>query len=616
MAGDPFDKVLRAVARAPAVSISELDLSGRRLGRFLVRRRLGSGGMGVVYEAWDERLSRVVALKVLRAVHMRSDGHRARLCEEARRAAAMSHPSIATVFDVDEHEGITFMALELVSGEPLRALIDRGGLSVDRIFDVLQRVAGGLACAHRAGIVHRDLKPDNVMIAATGGVKLLDFGLAGLAGATRRSSSAASSAGASSVERVGTPGYMAPEQRNGAADARADVFSFGVVAREMLASASPSAARSPLWRALRALADRCTKHSPGARPRDGAELVEKLEALAPAASGASRRLGAPALLAALAAAPLAFAAAGMHTERRLDSSQHPSPRATEVTRTEEARATDDSRQVPDARASLGGPPMAASEETASAAEAPSGPRWLQPEGPAVAIAPGDELEAFIDGVPDEDWESLRSGAVASKLPVTLRVDRWGKVVATVDLGRLRAGPRALVMPGLGDGLDGASAAPEAAAEAEAEVYVENEGGAVLRLAIRLAPTGPTPVAGLEVPGTGEPEPGRPAGGGLDGGVGTNPMGKPGVGVGVGASVAVASLDPVGAELWTVRLCSGALPDVLSVRLDDQARFVIESRGSGEAGAFAALDADGRVVDVGAGVSPCPGSGAESFVAEL
>ena len=613
MAGDSFEKLLRAVARAPAVSIAELDLSGRRLGRFRVRRRLGSGGMGVVYEAWDERLSRVVALKVLRAVHMRSDGHRARLCEEARRAAAMSHPSIATVFDVDEHEGITFMALELVAGEPLRALIDRRALSVDRTLDVLQRVAGGLACAHRAGIVHRDLKPDNVMVAETGGVKLLDFGLASLVGSSRGSPSTVPGDGASTAERIGTPGYMAPEQGGGAADARADVFSFGVVAGEMLASARPAEARSPCGRALRALADRCTAPSPGARPRDGAELLTRLEALSRAAGRGPRRLGAPAALAAVAAATVALAAVGMHAERGLGSSENPSPGAGEGQRAAEARATEERRQAPEARASVRGPRAPAAEEIASGAEAPADPRRLEPEGPAVTIAPSDEVgEALLEDAPHQGAASSRGGAPTSRLPVTLRVDRWGKVVATVDLGSLRTGPGALVMPGLGAGPHGAGDAPEAEAEAEAEVYVENEGGAVLRLAIRLAPTGRTPVAALEIPGTGEPGRGTPAGAGLDGGVETNPWAA----LGAGASVAVAALDAVGVESWSVLLCSGALPDALSVRLDDHGRFVVEGIGSGEASAFALVEADGRIVDLGAGVSACPGIGERSLSAEL
>jgi serine/threonine-protein kinase len=617
MAGDSFDKLLRAVARAPAVSIAELDLSGRRLGRFRVRRRLGSGGMGVVYQAWDERLSRVVALKVLRAVHMRSDGHRARLCEEARRAAAMSHPSIATVFDVDEHEGITFMALELVAGEPLRALIDRRALSVDRTLDVLQRVAGGLACAHRAGIVHRDLKPDNVMVSETGGVKLLDFGLASLVGASRPSASMGPSDGAPGVERIGTPGYMAPEQGGGAADARADVFSFGVVAREMLASAPPSEARSALGRALRALADRCMAPSPGARPRDGAELVTRLEALSRAAGGAPRGVGAPAVLAALAAATVALVAVAMHGDRGLGPSESRSAGTTSAQRAEEALAPGERKQVSDARASARGPRAAAGEEVASGPEAAGDPRRLEPEGAAaaVAIAPGDVVgevdEGLAEDTPGQGNGSARSGAPSSRLPVTLHVDRWGKVVATVDLGKLRSGPRGLVMPGLGAGpaVAGAVAAPSA--EAEAEVYVENEGGAVLRLAIRLGPTGSGPVA-LEIPGTGEPEPGRPAGGGMDGGVGTNPMAT----LGIGASVAVAALDAVGAEMWSVLLCSGALPDRLSVRLDDLGRFVVAGAGSGEAEAFAVIDADGGVAELGAGVSACAGIGEQGLAAEL
>lgn len=629
MAADSFDDLLRAVARAPAVSIAELDLSGRRLGRFRVRRRLGSGGMGVVYEAWDERLARVVALKVLRAAHMRSAAHRARLREEARRAAAVSHPSIATVFDVDEHEGIGFIALELVVGQPLRALIEQRALSVDDVLDALRRVAAALACAHRAGIVHRDLKPENVMVAASGEVKLLDFGLASAAGAPPARGEAASR-GRARPERIGTPGYRAPEQGGDVVDARADVFSFGVVAREMLASV-PAGTHSTTARALRALAERCASAAPAARPRDGAELVARLEMLAPPRRSA-RRLGAPALFGALAATTVAVIVAGMQTERPDLGPSQAAPHAAEApvadgvptprprSRRLAARVHGESERAPSRD------PGALGEESAEALTI------IDTEGHAVAIGPDDALrEPGATGrvIADVGFgggaASLEQGGLAAKLPVTLRVDRSGKVVATVDLGALRVRPRPGLSARASAGRERAgslSAAHEGAAateaEAEAEVYVEDDKGAVLRLAIRLEPEVRSPSDPIGAAGSSEPEPGRPLATDADGGLGTNPLGKPTVGVGVTvvALDAFDALDALDGQLWTLRLCAGALPESLEVRLDDHGQLVLEGAGAAGPDTLAVVSAGGAILELGRQVSACAGVGAQPAAVEL
>ncbi len=253
--GDPaFEALLRDLARAPAVKLADLDLSGRALGRFEVRRRIGAGGMGAVYEAWDTRLLRVVALKVLHA--WKGGGHdsAARLVAEARRAAAVSHPSIAAVYDVDTIDGVTFLAGERVHGRSLERVLASGGVRPEEAIRIARRIASALGCAHRAGIVHRDLTPANVMIGAGGAVKLLDFGIA---------TTSASSAGGP----TGTPGYMAPEQvEGGVVDARADVFSFGVLLQALLAGrARPGT--EPLVREARRLGQRCVARAPRRSPR-------------------------------------------------------------------------------------------------------------------------------------------------------------------------------------------------------------------------------------------------------------------------------------------------------------------------------------------------------------
>ncbi|MGD9905151.1 MAG: protein kinase, partial [Vicinamibacterales bacterium] len=208
---------------------------GDRIAHYRILRRLGEGGMGVVYEAFDERLERAVALKVLR--HDATDPQAGeRLVREARVAARVVHPLICQVFDLGASPDRPYIAMELVAGESLADRLARGPLPPDAALRLAAAVLDALAVLHDHGIVHRDLKPSNVFLTPTG-VKLLDFGLARpLAPPSDATGLPLTAAGVF----VGTPQYASPEQLTGAAvDARSDLFSAAVVAFEMLAGRPP-----------------------------------------------------------------------------------------------------------------------------------------------------------------------------------------------------------------------------------------------------------------------------------------------------------------------------------------------------------------------------------------
>ncbi|MGE5177922.1 MAG: protein kinase domain-containing protein [Bacteroidota bacterium] len=216
----------------------EGDLAvGRTLQRYRILEPLGSGGVGEVYRARDERLGRDVALKVLRA-DSTDAAARERLRREARTLSQLNHPGISTVHDVESAEGVDFIVMELVTGETLGARLARGPLSEAEARAYGAEMADALAAAHERGVVHRDLKPGNVMIDERGRLKLLDFGLALYRPAVV--GSAESTADALSGALVGTLPYMAPEQLLGRAlDPRADLYSLGVVLFEMAAGRRP-----------------------------------------------------------------------------------------------------------------------------------------------------------------------------------------------------------------------------------------------------------------------------------------------------------------------------------------------------------------------------------------
>ena len=211
---------------------------GAQVGSYRIERILGRGGMGVVYLAEDTRLHRSVALKALPPHLFRDDRMRARLRQEARAAAALSHPSIATVFALEEIGDQIFIASEYLEGRTLRQELSSGPLPQPRALEIARAIAVALQAAHERGIVHRDLKPENVILTSSGGVKILDFGLAQFDVAAQDLASVTRLTDPGVI--AGTPPYMAPEQLLGQpTSARTDQFAFGVLLYEMLTGKHP-----------------------------------------------------------------------------------------------------------------------------------------------------------------------------------------------------------------------------------------------------------------------------------------------------------------------------------------------------------------------------------------
>lgn len=320
---------------------------GTSLQHYEITAKLGEGGMGEVYRAQDTKLGREVAIKVLSAKVTADEERRQRFRQEAQLAAAFNHPNIATVHDVGEQGGVTYIVMELVRGESLRSLIRKEPLDVGRAIDITTGVAAGLARAHREGVLHRDLKPDNVVLTDEGVPKILDFGLGKLIGTADPNEASVltqgptvSAAGSPYLTRdgqvIGTLAYMSPEQVHGRpVDARSDVFSFGVMLYEVLSGTRPFKGESKLDTAtailrddpppldklrrdvpagLQAILARCLEKAPEDRYASGQELHDDLLGLkrrleAPS-TGLSSLLRRPAVLA-VAALLLAFIGAGL-----------------------------------------------------------------------------------------------------------------------------------------------------------------------------------------------------------------------------------------------------------------------------------------------------------------
>jgi serine/threonine protein kinase len=227
-------------AAAPHVSGTGL-MPGTRLGPYEIRGLLGSGGLGTVYRAWDGRLGREVALKVLAEGVEGGAASLAELEEEARTLASLSHANILGIFDVGEDRGRRYVVTELLAGVNLRQRMAGQPLPWRTAVAIALEAAKGLAAAHASGIVHLDLKPENIFVLAQGGVKILDFGLARReAGAAGAESATAPPHRADEQVVVGTLAYLAPEQLTGApVDHRSDIFSLGGVLYEMLAGRAP-----------------------------------------------------------------------------------------------------------------------------------------------------------------------------------------------------------------------------------------------------------------------------------------------------------------------------------------------------------------------------------------
>jgi serine/threonine protein kinase/Tol biopolymer transport system component len=227
----------------PAIALdSTLPLTlatGTRLGRYEIRSKLGEGGMGEVYRARDEKLSRDVAIKVLPADFSTNSDRLHRFEQEAQAAGALNHPNILAVYDVGTHDSAPYVVSELLEGETLREALNHRTLATRKAIEYAVQLAQGLAAAHDKGIIHRDLKPDNIFITREERVKILDFGLAKL------SERAGTDVAQTEIETrkvrtdpgtvMGTVGYMSPEQVRGqTVDHRTDIFSFGAVLYEML----------------------------------------------------------------------------------------------------------------------------------------------------------------------------------------------------------------------------------------------------------------------------------------------------------------------------------------------------------------------------------------------
>jgi serine/threonine protein kinase/TolB-like protein/Tfp pilus assembly protein PilF len=270
--------LLREIVATPEEPEAEPTplLPGTIIGRFEIARELGRGAFGVVYEARDRELGRLVALKIVRPGRAEVDD--SKIAREAEAVARLSHPNLVTLYDVGHSESGPYLVFELLRGKTLQERIDEGPLPVPAAVHVAVEISRGLAHAHAEGVVHRDLKPSNVFVGSRGQVKILDFGMAHAFGRRRVSG--------------GTPAYMAPEQwADAPEDERTDVFALGVILYRMLSAEYPYPDDGGRWSSgpaeaprldvpgapgLEALVGRMMEKAPTRRPRDGAAVLAAL----------------------------------------------------------------------------------------------------------------------------------------------------------------------------------------------------------------------------------------------------------------------------------------------------------------------------------------------------
>ena len=292
---DGFMEVPAAVAAGLVAADAGPVQEGAAFGQYRVEREIGRGGMGIVYLAEDVRLGRKVAIKLLDPQYARDEHRRERMRLEARAAAALGHPGIATVFALEEIDGHLCLVCEYVPGETLRAEIERGPAPLPVLLDTGIQVADALAAAHAAGVVHRDLKPENVIRDERGRTRILDFGVA-------RFNAPLPVPFRRLTDRdvvLGTPAYMSPEQLEGAdVDGRSDVFALGVLLFELASGRHPFETATPASTAAHVLAAeppgllalnpamppaveriirRCLRKNPAERYQSAADVARDLE---------------------------------------------------------------------------------------------------------------------------------------------------------------------------------------------------------------------------------------------------------------------------------------------------------------------------------------------------
>jgi hypothetical protein len=336
---ESVDSLLREVAQAPEEPLASFA-PGDHVGPYEIRESIGMGATGQVFRAWDPRLGRDVAVKIMTTGQRVSSERARRFEQEARAVGALNHPNILAGYDAGTHDGAPYVVFELLSGETLNDQIRAGALSPRKAAEYAAQIANGLGAAHEQGIVHRDLKPENLFVTRDGRVKILDFGLAKLTRDELTGGQLVTHEGTV----LGTPPYMSPEQVRGQpADARSDIFALGAILYEMLAQRRAFAGATsadtmsailtedppPIGRSLppslERIMRRCLAKNPAERFQSARDLSRQLESESFAGVRSAKR-------SAMIVAALLVCAGGIvwRSTRRTSSSTRPSASAFET----------------------------------------------------------------------------------------------------------------------------------------------------------------------------------------------------------------------------------------------------------------------------------------------